>query len=350
MTNPDLPFWLGLTRFRKFGPIRMQKLLQGFPSMHDAFHASVSEFVHAQIESSVAEQFCQQRSQIDPQKELALLETHQIQIITITDPDYPLLLKEIYDPPALLFYRGILPKSERLHLAVIGSRKPSLYGKQVVKLLIEPLAKTKTVIVSGLAYGIDALTHKTTVDVGGTTVAVLGSGLDWNHLYPSSHKGLAKSIIQSGGALLSEFPIGIPPLKQHFPFRNRLIAELCKGTLVIEAAQKSGSLITARLALESGRDVYAVPGPIHSPLSLGPNNLIKMGAIPVTHVKDLLPHIQETTKTTKEISYHPGSKEEQILYKLLSLEPLHIDDLIRESQLLPSKVTSILTLMEMKGV
>ena len=349
MTNTDLPYWLALSRFRKFGPVRMKKLIEAFDTMCDVFHASVPELVQAEIEPRIAKQFCSERSAVDLQKELALLKEHGVAVVTIKDPAYPPLLKEIYDPPAILFYRGTLPNPEHFHLAVIGSRKPSLYGKQVVKTLVEPLAQTQTVIVSGLAYGIDAIAHKTTIDVQGTTVAVLGCGVDQNTIYPTANRLLAKSIIDQGGAVLSEFPIGTPPLKQHFPFRNRIIAGMCKGTLVIEAAQKSGSLITARLSLESGRDVYAVPGPIHSPLSAGPNNLLKMGAIAVTQAKDILPHLYESQSPSNKTPYQPGSAEEATIYKLLSIEPQHLDELTRQSTLPSSKVTSTLTLMEMKG-
>jgi DNA processing protein len=348
MTNPDLPFWLALLRHKKFGPVRLKKLSKAFPSMKDAFFASREDLLRAGIETKIVTEFLEKRSEINPEKELEEIIKHNLKILLLTDPDYPVLLKEIHDPPPLLFYKGAIPSSERQHIAVVGSRKPSHYGKRIVDRIVAPLAGSRSVIVSGLAYGIDTLAHKATLAAGGTTIAIIGSGLDDASLYPKQNKQLAEEIISMGGAIISEFPIGTPPLAQHFPMRNRLIAGMCAGTLVIEAMKKSGSLITARSALESNRDVYAVPGPIDSELSEGPNNLIKMGATPVTDVTDIIPHLQ-STQSTMINTYTPGSEKEKQLYNELSLEPIHLDELVQNTPLSASEVMSTLTLMEMKG-
>ena len=316
--------------------------------MQKAFEAPLEELILCGIEPPIAKTFCEERKNIDPQKEWVDLQTRNIHVVHYKDPLYPTLLRTIYDPPPLLFVRGSLPDPSRHTLAVVGSRHPSLYGKLVTRQLITPLAQSPLIIVSGLAYGIDALAHTITLEEKGTTVAILGSGLDEETLYPQEHLSLAKRIVDQGGAVVSEFPIGTPPLKQHFPFRNRLIAGWCQGTLIIEANKKSGSLITARAALDAGRDVYAVPGPITSPLSEGPNNLLKMGAIPVTEPTDILPSLQ--TPAISSVAYTPSTQEESQLLTTLSLDPKHIDVLIEETHLSSSAVSSTLTLLEMKGI
>lgn len=210
----------------------------------------------------------------------------QIKTITISDSDYPALLKQIHQPPHLLYYLGDI-KNLTNCLAVVGSREHSEYGQQVTKRLISGLLnQSKITIVSGLAKGIDSLAHWAALENGGRTVAVLGSG--FNHLYPRENYGLVQRIIQQGGCLISEYPPDTEPAKHYFPARNRIISGLCWGTLIIEAAASSGSLITGRYALEQNREVFAVPGNIYSPTSMGANNLIKLGAKPVLSVDDIL--------------------------------------------------------------
>ena len=344
----DLPYWLALIRFVKFGAKRMARLSVFFKDMQQAFEAPVDQLIAAGIEKPIAEQFIAQRVEVDPNQEFEQLNQLDIQAITMLDDQYPPALKELYDPPALLFIRGSLPESDRLHLAVVGARRCTPYGERIVRELIEPLAANGVVIVSGLARGIDAYAHQATLRAQGSTIAVLGSGVDDQYIYPSQNRALGQQIISNQGAVISEFPIGTHALKQHFPFRNRIIAGLAKATLIIEAAEKSGSLITARCALEAGRDVFAVPGSIHSPLSVGPNNLIKMGATPVTSTEDLFEALQLKAEKTTTV-YQPDSKEEDLLYNQLSGEPLHIDQLTQQTKLPAQVTTSTLTLMEMKG-
>jgi len=342
----DHLFWVALTAFRPFGPVRLSRLAKRFPTMERAFNASALELTEAGIEPHVASRFLQERIHIDPEALMRECSVQGVQVVTIKDEIYPTLLKEIYDPPAVLFIRGTLPDPSRKHLAVVGSRKASQYGLRVTERLIEPAARAGVVIVSGLAYGIDAHAHDAALRAQGCTIAVLGSGVDQQSIYPSAHRALASRILAEGGALISEFPLGTPPLKQNFPFRNRIIAGLCHGTLVIEATVKSGTLITARSATDSNREVYAVPGPIDSPLSEGPNELIKNGATPVTDVRDLfgIESVPEPTPT-----YQPTNAEETLIYSRLSHIPTHLDELVRSTQLPTPAVMSTLTLMEMKG-
>lgn len=341
----DLSYWLALVRFQPFGSVRMQKLMRRFQNMKDVFEASASSLLEAGIEPQIISRFLQERIHLNPEQELSKLNEEGVEAITLADETYPSLLKTLYDPPAVLFVRGKLPSEEQKHLAVVGSRKASGYGRDVTRAIVEPLAHAGVVIVSGLAYGIDALAHQAALDVGGTTIAVLGSGVDTQSIYPSANRALASQILAHNGAIVSEYPIGTLPLKTFFPIRNRIIAGISHGTLVIEAAIKSGSLITARAALEQGRDVYAVPGPIHSPLSEGPNNLIKMGAIPVTQASDI--HPVETDENTK--TYQPVNEDEKTLFDVIEAIPRHIDELIRLTQQSPSTVNHILTILEMKG-
>ncbi len=343
----DLGAWIGLVRFQKFGPKGLARLALRFSDMNQAFEASASDFLDVGIKPEIANRFLQERAHIDRDRESELVQKHNISVITINDELYPKSLKEIYDPPAVLFVKGTLPLSSKKHVAVVGSRKASAYGRRVVQDLIGPLAKTDSVIVSGLAYGVDSMAHVTTIESKGTTVAVLGSGLDDDNIYPSQNRTLASRIIASGGAIISEFPVGTPPLGYHFPMRNRIIAGLCDSTIVVEAAKKSGSLITARLALEHNRDVFAVPGPIHAPLSFGPNLLIKDGAIPLTCVEDLIGQTQQ--KKRKEHTYEPSTEEESVIFDLLSSVPMHVDEIITQSKLPATKVLQTISLMEMKG-
>lgn len=344
----DLKYWLALARHPKLGAVRIKKLSEAFATMADAFCATKEELVAAGIEPRVAEQFAFDRDGISPDAELETLERHGARAITLADNAYPQELRTIYDPPAVLFVRGALPDPGRVHLAVVGSRHPTRYGEQVTREFIGPIATSGVVVVSGLAYGVDAIAHRATLDAGGTTVAVLGGGIDEENIYPSQHRSLASHIVAGGGAVISEFPVGTHVMKQNFPFRNRIISGLSRGTLVVEAKATSGSLITARCAMEAGRDVFAVPGPIHSELSEGPNNLIKTGAFAVTTPTDVLSRLGLEVRETKP-DYVPGSAEEKTIYDALTREPQHADELTAKTSLAPSTVTSTLTLMEMKG-
>ncbi len=346
----ELKYLLGLIRFEKFGAITIARLKNKFAGWREAFNASADELVKIGISERLANEFLATRRAIDPDKELALLTKHDIKAILFGDPRYPAMLSEIYDPPALLFVRGTLPRADKNHVSVVGSRKMTRYGEQATFDLVIPTAKAGLVITSGLALGIDAAVHKATLEVGGTTVAVLGSGLDDEHIGPKTNLGLAHEIIARGGALISEFPIGTEGYKRNFPFRNRIISGIAKGVIVVEAAEKSGSLITARSALEQGREVFAVPGPITSPMSVGPNNLIKMGAHPVTQASDIL-DVLGVDETEKDVpAPQPETPVEKAVIETLSKQPTHVDAIIRATGLNTPEVTSALTLMEMKGM
>lgn len=260
-------------------------------------------------------------------------------------------LAEIPEPPRNLHMRGTLEhcKGKKL-LAVVGSRRYSSYGKQVCESLIAGLAGYPIVIVSGLALGIDAIAHQAALDAGLTTLAFPGSGLNWNVLYPAQHRSLAESILDSGGALLSEYEHDTRGAHWTFPRRNRLEAGIAHMTLVIEAEADSGTLITARLATDYNSSVGAVPGPITSPSSYGTNWLLKMGAVPVTEPADILKELGLTPLTTRDVAaFHMLSKDEERVLAALS-EPKTKDELIDELGLDPAQAGILFTSLEIKGV
>lgn len=343
----DIAYWVALNEYPKFGPRTLAKLFDRFDSMKRAFNAPVKELMLAGVSEKVAQGFVHLREEINPHVLMRWTEKNNIGVITINDEQYPPLLKTIYDPPPVLFFRGIMPNVNIAHLAIVGSRKASPYGIETAKQLSTELADAGLVIVSGMAYGIDQAAHSATVSVGGTTVAVLGCGLLQLN---STQRYMADKIVDAGGAVVSEFPLRMQGLKHNFPFRNRVISGMSHGTLVIEATEKSGSLITARTALEQNRDVFAVPGPINSPTSHGTNNLLKMGAHVATQASDVLDlmnieHVQETAKPLP----NPDSKEEAAILELLTKTPIHIDEITRTTGLESTVIASTLSLMEMKG-
>jgi DNA processing protein len=351
MNFPDKNYLVALTYFRKFGPVSLKKLKNYFPSWKNIFHAPVGEIVRAGIEEKTALEFSQERKNIVPEKIAEYLVRENIQTISLEEDEYPELLKEIFYPPFLLYYKGDLALNGLKTLAVVGARKCTYYGQQAIEKIIPPLVAHKILIVSGLAIGIDSLAQLETVKAGGRTIAVLGSGIDKKSIYPAQNLLLAEQIIARGGSVVSEFPPGTPPLRMNFPQRNRIIAGLAQATLVIEANQKSGSLITARFALEEGREVMAVPGNIFSPSSEGPNNLIKSGAKPIFTADDVLESFGFFSEKNSENSPKDLSQfniDERKILEKLSCEPIHADELVRATQLDTKIINSTLTILELK--
>lgn len=331
------------------GSVRLRKLLNYFPNLQTAWRADRSDFLSAGLEESVALKILEARPAIDPPAEFAKLGDLGIKLITFRDDEYPKLLREIPNPPVVLYILGELQPPDETAIAVVGTRKFSLYGKQVADDLVRDLVRAGLTIVSGLALGIDGLAHKAALFYSGRTIAVLASSVD--NIYPSSNRAIAEKILQGHGAIISEMPLGTPPLKHFFPHRNRIISGLSLGTVIIEAAADSGSLITARHALEQNRQVYAVPGSIYNPVSIGPNNLLKMGAKPVTQVNDILEDlnlksIQQELIASEIIGENP--EEHQIL-KFLTRQPQHFDQIAKGLSLPASTIASTLMILEMKG-
>lgn len=332
-----------------FGSAKFKKILSYFKNTKDAWQAARKELILAEIEPAAADSIIKSRGLIDPEKEWQKLKKENIDAIAANSEEYPTLLKEIYDPPAILYVRGDLREDDKYSIGVVGTRKCTTYGQQTALEISENLALAGFTIVSGLAKGIDTLAHKAAVENKGRTIAVLGSGLDF--IYPRENKFLAEKIVkEKQGVLVSEYPLGTSPLKQNFPARNRIISGLSLGVLVIEAAEKSGALITARQALEQNREVFAVPGSIYSKQSFGPNNLIKMGAKLVCSYEDILEELNmKPKKFALKTEIAADTEEEAKIIEILSSEPSHIDKIIKESKFSPSAVNSTLTIMEIKG-
>ncbi len=287
-------------------------------------------------------------------RELALLVPSDISLLSCTSPQYPPALLSIADPPVLLYCRGSLSCLEHTALAIIGSRSATEYGKRVSAKLATQLAALGITVVSGAAYGIDASAHRGALDAGGATVAVLGCGIDV--VYPRPHSGLYQEIVDSG-LLLSEYPLGTPPEGFRFPARNRIISGLVRGVIVVEATRKSGSLITAALAVEQGRDVFAVPGRIDSPKSAGTHCLIQQGACLVQSVDDILAEIawhstgsRDTAGTEPLNAASAPSSEEKVLLDTLEPYPMDIDSLIRKTGLAAVEIHALLLQLELKGL
>lgn len=335
----------------EFGPSRLYRIAKHFSTFNNAYAASAVELQAAGIEPKLVNKFISLRQGLNLNQQQDQLNAAGIFLISYRDQTYPKLLLETQGFPVLLYVKGHLQTNDELCLAVVGTRKISNYGRLVVPELVTPLCQAGLVIVSGLAYGVDSLAHQTAVKLGRRTIAVLGGGLDERSLYPQNHLLLAEEILNTGGALLSEYPPGTPCLKHHFISRNRIISGLAVGTLVVECGASSGSLITARHALEQNRNVYAVPGSIYSPESEGPNNLIKVGAKPVTRAEDILedlnlPTVQLQNENQKIFN---ETLEENLILKTLAQKPLTIDELIKLSGLPAADANSALTFLEMKG-
>jgi len=329
----------------------LQRLIKYFPDLSTAWQASGSAYIEAGIEPKIAATLNHEKTLINPEKLLSELAQHKISAINIKDENYPRALKQIYDPPAVLYYKGKLNQDQTI-LAVVGTRKISNYGIQVVKDIIPQLVSQHITTISGLALGVDALVHQTTIEAGGQTIAVLGGGLDEQNLYPSANRYLANKIIATDGVIISEYPPGTLPLKQHFPKRNRLISGWARGVLIIEGNIDSGSLITARSALEQNREVMAIPGSIYAAGSAGPNSLIKQGAAMVNEVEDILNclNLQLIDQSQSSPTSIPDNDEEATILKIMTREPVALDELIRQTKLPTATVTSKLSVLEIKGL
>ena len=344
-------YYLKFSQIKGIGPVRLKMLVTYFGNLKKAWEAEPSEWGKALGGyAKVSEEFSETREKLNIKEYDEQLLSMGIEYTTIEDVHYPSLLKQIHDPPFILFYKGIL-KKHTLNIAIVGSRICSNYGKEVTKYLASKLAEEGVNVVSGMARGIDSHAHLGTLATGGYTTAVLGSGLDV--IYPPENKGMFNKIIQDG-LVISEFPPGMPPEAANFPARNRIISGLSQGVIVVEAAIKSGSLITADFALEQGRDVFAVPGNITSKNSKGTNNLIKQGAKIVTDVDSVLEEYADSWSINNETGLHNrkinlNDKEEMIL-NLINDEPVEIEFLCIKTGLKSDELNSLLTLLEVKGL
>jgi DNA processing protein len=347
--DDDLGFWIALTRVTGIGPRRFQLLVGAFGSGRAVWEASERQLADAGLDRRSVDAVVKARRRVDPSIEVPNLRRAGARAITRMDEDYPTLLAEIYDPPPVLYVKGELDPPDAPSVAIVGTRGATSYGRMVAEELAAGLARAGVTVVSGLALGVDGAAHRGALQAGGRTIAVLANGLD--RTYPSQHARLSQSIVEQG-ALVTEFPLGAKPDAVNFPRRNRLISGLTSGTLVVEAGDRSGALITAAFATEQGRDVLAVPGSIFSPMSKGPNTLIRDGATPVTCVDDVLAELQPT-RTVRQLTIEsilPSDDTERALMRVLGTEPLHIDEIARVASIPMSAVSAALAMMELNGL
>lgn len=344
----DKPYWVAFNNFEGIGPQRFKLLINYFGSAQKAWRASRENFLKIGLGEKLVADFCNFRREFNPEDYFQTLSLEKISVLILAEKDYPELLRQIPLAPAVLYFKGKMT-SEDLALAVVGTRKITSYGRQVTEILTQNLVAEGLTIVSGLARGVDSLAHKTAIEAGGRTIAVLGSGVDV--IYPPENKKLSEEIIKNGGAVISEFPMETPPVPGNFPARNRIISGLSLGVLVTEAAEDSGSLITTSWAADQGREVFAVPGPITSPMSVGTAELIKKGAKLVYNVKDILEelNLKQKTQNLRAREIIGEGEEEVVILQILGRESLHIDEIVQLSKMETGKVNSIITLMEMKG-
>lgn len=346
--------YIGFSVFPGIGPVRFGLLLSYFGSAAAAWHASEKELASVHLSSSLVDSFTAFRKQFSIDAYVNELAVNHVIPLTCTHPRYPKLLKEISDAPFVLYVKGktTTPIDMDKTIAIVGTRRATSYGREVTKTLVSDFVAAGCTIISGMAYGIDAVAHETAISCGGKTIAVLGCGVDI--CAPAENRPIYDAVTASGfGAVLSEMPLGLRPNKRLFPARNRIISGLSRAVIVVEGTEDSGALITARYAAEQGRDVFAVPGAITSPMSKGPAKLLRDGAQIVTSAGDVLSSLglantgrSDNNKNTRVLS---GDKNGQILLALLNQESLHIDALITKSGLTAREVTASITVLELDG-
>lgn len=363
--TPDA-YWLALRRVKGVGPRTCRLLLEKFKSPEAVFALAEAETVAAGLSRQVARNIAEFHDFEPLEKELCELPRIGARLLRWTDEDYPPNLREIADPPPYLFVRGDMRFREARGVAVVGARAASDAGRRMAQRLAMELAAKQFVVVSGLARGIDGEAHQGALDGGGRTLAVMGCGVDV--IYPPEHRKLAEAIVATGGALISELPLGTQPLAENFPTRNRILSGLCLGVVIVEAAEKSGSLITARMALEQNRQVFAVPGSPLSGKTRGSNRLLKQGAKLVECVEDVIEELApqlglpyrsaqgetQVKKPQRNRALQEGNSESSeanaIIKQLKEGEKLHIDSIIEASGLAPQTVLRLLLEFELQGI
>jgi DNA processing protein len=350
MERNELQYWVAFGRVPQIGRARFALLEVHFGKLEDAWRAPAAQLQAAGLTGAALSALLAARDGIDPEVELEKLERMGIHALTWHDDVYPARLKEIFDRPPILYVRGGLAAADEWSVALVGTRRATVYGRQVAEEMADGLARSGITVVSGLARGIDTICHKAAISAGGRTVAAMACGLDM--VYPPENLRLAQEVSESG-ALVSDYPVGTQPRSEFFPRRNRIMVGMSLGVLVVEGDLKSGALITARIALDENREVFAVPGSIYTPTFRGTNWLVQTGqAKLVTRVEDILEELNLSMAghqmEAKELL--PADETEARLLRLLSTEPIYIDDLRRESGLPVETVSSTLAMLELKGM
>ena len=342
-------FWIGFSLVKGIGAVRFQALLDYFGQAEIAWHAPVEALREAGLSDRIVSDFARLRSSVSLEKIWENIQRQGIVVLTWDDEVYPRRLKEIAQPPPVLYVRGEIRLEDEWSVAIVGTRRMTSYGRQVTEEIAGALARSGVTVISGMARGVDAIAHQAALNAGGRTLAVMGCGVD--RIYPPEHQCLAEQIITQGG-LVSDYPPGTPPEASNFPPRNRIISGLAMAVVVVEASLKSGAMITASFAADQGREVFAVPGNINAPQSQGANRLIQNGAHPLLDVRDILEILDLTMVVERRTArvVLPADAVEARLYDILGLEPLHVDEIRARTDMPIEKVTSTLALMELKGM
>jgi len=345
----DKRYWIGFNLIKGIGAVRVQALLRHFGDLESAWKAAPIDLARAGLGGKAIERIVQARQSVDLEKLWTRIEAQGIKILTWEDDAYPQRLKEIEQPPPVLYIRGDYLPDDLYAVAIVGTRRVTAYGRQITEELAAFLASNGITVISGLARGVDAVAHQTALKAGGRTIGVLGSGVD--KIYPPEHRAMAEKMMEQG-AIVSDYAPGTPPDAANFPPRNRIISGLSLAVVVIEAGETSGALITAEFAAEQGREVFAVPGSILAPQSKGTNRLIQNGALPLLSVNDLmqalnLSRMGEQKAARKVI---PSDETEARLMNVLGEEPMHVDEIRNRAELPIERVSAALALMELKGM
>ncbi len=349
--DKDLQYYLALSAVPDIGPYSVKKLLRHFKTPENIFNASLSELLKIDgIGRNRAEHISSFSNWTIINKTVDILNKKGIKVVRPGDQGYPSYLAQINSSPLLLYIKGDLKDEDRFSIAIVGSRKATPYGINITEKIAGELSSLGFTIVSGMARGIDTTAHKAALKEGGRTIAVLGSGMDV--VYPPENRGLMERIVENG-AVITEFPLGTKPNRENFPIRNRLISGLSMGVLVVEATENSGSLITANYANEQGKEVFAIPGNITSDNTKGVHRLIKGGAKLVHNVNDIVEELAPLLKgliKDRKLKAVALEKDEKKVADILSSEPMHIDDIIRQSGISSNRLLTLLLNLELKGV
>jgi DNA processing protein len=349
VSEKDVRYWVGFNKVPGIGAARLQALLDYFGDLETAWRAHSHDLQQAGLDRRSLANLLKERERLDLDAELARLARANVQVLTWDDAEYPPNLRQAYNAPPILYVRGRIETRDEWAVALVGTRRATVHGKEAARMIGAGLAQAGVTVVSGLALGIDTMAHRAALDAGGRTIAVLGCGVDV--VYPAQNARLAAEVVERG-ALVSEYALGTRPEARNFPPRNRIISGLTLGTVVVEGDMGSGALITAGFAAEQGREVFAVPGHIFARTSRGTNHLIQQGAKMVCQVSDVLEELNLTmvSEQAQARTVIPENETEAVLLEHLSAEPVHVDALGRAVDLPISQVTSTLALMELKGM
>lgn len=345
----DRAIWVGFNLVKGIGAVRLRALIDAFGNLEAAWKAPADQLQTAGLSPKITQNLLQIRQQVDLEQLWQQIQAQGVTVLTWEDENYPARLKEIDQPPPVLYLRGELRPEDNWAVAIVGTRRITPYGRQVAEDVATFLAANGVTVVSGLARGVDAVAHRAALKAGGRTLAILGSGVD--RVYPPEHIQMAEEMMKHG-AVISDYPLGTPPESANFPPRNRIISGLSLATVVIEAGEKSGALITATFAVEQGREVFAVPGNILAPQSKGANQLIQQGARPLLNLQDLMDilHLRKVDQQQTARQKLPADPTEAKILQVLGHEPLHVDEIRAQSGLPIEQVSATLTMMELKGM